>query len=133
VTASTASSPQPGFLLVSGGYIAAVLIATFIVIAILWFHTGSDEFFPQLFIIGCAYTFVYALPGFIAAVVAARALALSAWLFFTVAGGLNGLLALVFFDLSLLRDNLAFFVTAGGLAGGFAYWLVAYRQRRPAA
>ena len=133
MTVTTASSAQPGFLLVSGGYIAAVLTATLVVIAILWLHTGSNEFLFQLFIMGCAYTFVCALPGFIATVVAARVLALRAWFFFTVAGGLDGLLALVFFDLSLLRDSFAFFVAAGGLAGGLAYWLVAYRPRRAAA
>ena len=129
MTVTTASGTQPGFLLVSGGYVAAVLTATLVVIAILWLHTGSNEFLFQLFIMGCAYTFVCALPGFITTVVAARVLALRAWFFFTVAGGLDGLLALVFFDLSLLRDRFAFFVTAGGLAGGLAYWLLAHRLR----
>ena len=133
MNATTESSLQPGFLLVGGGYIAAVLTATLVVIAILWLHAGSDEFFFQLFIVGCAYTFVCALPGFIATVVTARVLALRAWFFFTVAGGLDGLLALVFFDLSLLRDSFAFFVVTGGLAGGLAYWLIAYRPRRAAA
>lgn len=135
MTVETTSPPdaQPGFLLLGGGYIAAVLTATSVVIAIMRLWSGSDEFFFQLFIMGSAYTFVCALPGFIATVTVARLLALRAWLFFTVAGGLDGLLSLVFFDNSLLRDTFVFFVLAGGLAGGFVYWLFAYRKQRAAA
>ncbi|WP_242223244.1 hypothetical protein [Shinella zoogloeoides] len=133
VATTSASGTQPGFLLIGGGYIAAVLTATLVVIAILWFHAGTDEFLFQLFIMGCAYTFVCALPGFIATVVIARLLALRTWIFFTLAGGLDGMLSLVFFDRSLLRDTFVVFVVAGGLAGGLIYWLIAYRRRHPAA
>lgn len=130
---ATAPSRQPGFLLVGGGYVAAVLTATLVVIAILWFHAGTDEFLFQLFIMGCAYTFICALPGFIATIVIARLLALRAWLFFAVAGGLDGLLSLMLLDRALLRDTFVVFVVAGGLAGGLVYRLVAYRPPRPAA
>lgn len=133
VETTSASNAQPGFLLVSGGYVAAVLTATSVVIAIMRLWSGSDEFFFQLFIMGCAYTFACALPGFIATVAIARLFALKAWLFFTIAGGLDGILALVFFDQSMLRDTFVFFVIAGGLAGGFVYWLFAYRRQRGAA
>lgn len=133
VATTPAPATQPGLLFISGGYVVAVLTASLIVTALLWLRAGSDEFLLQLFIMGCGYTFVCALPGFVATVVIARVLALRAWFFFTLAGGLDGILSLVFFDRSLLRDSFSFLVITGGLAGGLAYWLTACRPRCVAA
>ncbi|UNK39594.1 hypothetical protein MNR02_07755 [Shinella sp. H4-D48] len=123
-----AASGQPSFLLVALGYIAAVLTATTVVIFLLYFWAGASDGLFQIFLVGLAYTFGCALPGFIVAVVLARVLQMRAWLFFVIAGGIDGPLSLVFFDRSLLYDTFVFMILAGGLAGGLAYWLIAYRR-----
>jgi hypothetical protein len=124
-----AASGQPSFLLVALGYIAAVLTATTVVIFQLYFWAGASDGLFQIFLVGLAYTFGCALPGFIVTVVLARVLQMRAWLFFVIAGGIDGPFSLVFIDRSLLSDALAVMVLAGGLAGGLIYWLVAYYRR----
>ena len=129
---ATASAPgtQPDFLLVVGGYIAAVLIASGVVVTALATTAGSvDSVIFSVFFMGCAYTFACALPGFIATVLIARFFRLRAWLFFAVAGGLDGIAALWIFDRPGPSDDFTLMVVAGGLAGGLAYRLVAYRRR----
>ncbi|MCJ8148873.1 MULTISPECIES: hypothetical protein [Shinella] len=123
-----AASGQPSFLLVALGYIAAVLTATTVVIFLLYFWAGASDGLFQIFLVGLAYTLGCALPGFIVTVVLARVLQMRAWLFFVIAGGIDGPLSLVFFDRSLLYDTFVFMILAGGLAGGLAYWLIAYRR-----
>lgn len=130
---SSATSGQPGILFVALGYIAAVLTATTVVIGLMCFWAGADNGLFQIFLVGLAYTFGCALPGFIVTVVLARILQVRAWLFFVIAGGIDGPLSLVFFDRSLLDDTFVFMVLAGGLAGGLIYWLVGYYRRGGAA
>lgn len=130
VTAS-ASGGQPDFFLVVGGYIVAVTVASAVVVAALDMVAGGvNSIFFSVFFMGCAYTFSYALPGFIATVVIARYFRLRAWLFFTIAGGLDGIAALWILDRPGLgpSDDFVLTVIAGGLAGGLAYRLIAYRR-----
>lgn len=129
---ASASGTQPDFLFVVGGYIAAVLIASGVVVAALATTAeGVDSAILSFFFMGCAYTFAYALPGFIATVVIARCFRLRAWLFFTVAGGIDGIVALWIFDRPGPGPSHDFvlMVVAGGLAGGLVYRLIAYRRR----
>ncbi|UPA26064.1 hypothetical protein [Shinella oryzae] len=130
---SSATSGQPGILFVALGYIAAVLTATTVVIVLLYFWSGASDGLFEIFVVGLAYTFGCALPGFIVTVVLARVLQVRAWLFFVIAGGIDGPFSLVFIDRSLLSDALAVMVLAGGLAGGLIYWLVGYYRRGGAA
>ena len=123
---------RSGLLPVAGGYVAATVTASFVVSVILGLWAGTYEDFPRFFFMGCVYTFVCALPGFIATIAIAHRLNIRAWLFFTVAGGLDGILSLMFFDRSLLYDTFVSFVVAGGLAGGFVYWLAVFRFRSTA-
>jgi hypothetical protein len=130
---SSATSGQPGILFVALGYIAAVLTATTVVIVLLYFWSGASDGLFEIFVVGLAYTFGCALPGFIVTVVLARVLQVRAWLFFVIAGGIDGPFSLVFIDRSLLSDALAVMVLAGGLTGGLIYWLVGYYRRGGAA
>ncbi|MGD9476603.1 hypothetical protein [Shinella sp. G-2] len=131
-----ARSLHPGFLRIGGGYLLAVVTASLVVNALFaGLSTGSDEYLPSFLIIGCVYTFVCALPGFIATVLAARYLGFQNPVFFILAGGLDSILSLALFDgfvaseRLLLTDSFAFIAVAGGLAGGFVYWLAAHRLR----
>jgi len=129
VPVATDCDAQPGFLRVAGGYIAAVLIASAVVL--IAFGTPTDGYLKAFgFVLrGCALTFGFGLPGFIVTVVLARVLHLRQWPFFIIAGGLDGFVALYL----LLRQpppfEFGFMVVPGGMAGGFAYWLIAYRLR----
>ncbi|MFC6444147.1 hypothetical protein [Shinella zoogloeoides] len=140
--------PQPGFLLVCGGYIAAVLTASMISLALFSIMSVENLLRPLAFLLFTACTFVLALPGFIATVVGARLLALRTSHIFIIGGILNGFLSCMllflfaFFSSGRHSISVATFIPAliysfifmpGGLAGGLVYWLIAYRQRRPAA
>ena len=135
-----ASSPHPGLLRIGGGYLLAVVTASLVVNALFaGLSRGSDEYMPSFLIIGCVYTFVCALPGFIATVVAARSIGFQNPVFFVLARGLDSILSLAIFDRFvaserlLLTDSFAFIAAAGGLAGGLVYWLAGYRLRGPRA
>ncbi|WP_430439161.1 hypothetical protein [Shinella sp.] len=123
------SDAQPSFLRVTGGYIAAVLIASAIVLVA--FGTPTDGYLKafRFVFLGCALTFGFGLPGFIVTIVLARVLHLRQWPFFIIAGGLDGFVALYL----LLRQpppfDFCLMVVPGGMAGGLAYWLVAYHRR----
>jgi hypothetical protein len=138
-TSVSSANTQPGFLRVISGYLVAVLIASVVVIAMVGLPTGNERFLFQLFmmfIMGSAYTFVCALPGFVATVLIARAFDLRSWLFFILAGGLDGMVSVLLVDHFLLAvsgvspgSSLNFFAVVGGLSGGLAYRLIAYRLR----
>jgi hypothetical protein len=130
VATASASGTHPDFLFVVGGYIAAVLIASGVVVtALATTAGGTNSAIFSFFFMGCAYTFAYAFPGFIVTVVIARCFHLRAWLFFIIAGGLDGIVALWIFDRPRPRDDFTLMVVAGGMAGGLVYRLIAYRRR----
>lgn len=131
---SPESRAQPGFIIVVAGYIAAVAIASLVVVTALAAMAGGvDSRILAIFAMGCAYTFGCAFPGFVVTVLIAYCFRLRVWLFFVIAGGLDGILALAIFHRSIRTDSFALMVVAGGLAGGLVYWLLAYRLRRPSA
>ena len=129
------SGVQPGLLRVAGGYVVAVVLACLVVLLLLSMRAGAgpDSSIFGAFFVGCAFTFGYGMPGFIATVLISRYFNLQRQVFFIVAGGLDGVLSLAIFDLSMLRGDLILMVVAGGLAGGFIYWLIAHRPRQAAA
>ena len=131
-----ARTDHPGFLRIGGGYILAVLTASLVVNVLLAGMTGGiDDAFLSLFMVGCAFTFLCALPGFIATVLLARLSGFQRPAVFLLAGGLDSILSLAIFDRfwasesALLTESFALIAVAGGLAGGFAYWLLAHRLR----
>jgi hypothetical protein len=134
---------QPGLLRVCGGYLVAVFIASLVVIGIAGLPEGDDRLLFRFFmmvIMGYAYTFVCALPGFVATVLIARTLDLRGWVYFILAGGLDGMVSVLVVDHLLLSvsgispgSSLNFHSVVGGLAGGFAYRLVSYRLRHTSA
>nr|WP_298103636.1 hypothetical protein [uncultured Shinella sp.] len=129
------SGIQPGVLRVASGYVVAVVLACLVVFVLISIMTGGgpgSRIFLAFFV-GCAFTFGYGLPGFIAIVLISRYFNLQKQVFFIVAGGLDGALSLVIFDSSMPRAAVFLTVIAGGLAGGLVYWLIAYRLRRAAA
>lgn len=138
MTAETTPAPgaQPGFLRIGGGYLLAVLTASLVVnVLFALLSNGMDDAFLPLFVVGCAYTFICALPGFIATVLIARGAGIQRPVFFILAGGLDSILSLWIFDnfgasdSGMLKDSFVFIAVAGGLAGGFTYWLLAHRLR----
>jgi hypothetical protein len=146
------------FWLIVLGYAAAVLAATFVTL-IVFFIIGSTNstagqgvfvFVKSIFAavpFGAIMTAVYGFPGWLAAMCVGLWGRISARWFYIIAGGLNGIVAIIIFSLfdspfslntnPVLRlprfeDIIAIYVPCfvGGLAGGLMYWLIAGRHSR---
>lgn len=131
--------------LIFAGYVVAVAIATIVTVALLFtpavlssgLSDAADT--PAIMLVGFFWTFVCALPGFVAAIVLGERHAWRHWLAYAVAGLLNVVPAFAIFggltgSLSGLTE-LVLCAFPGGFAGGGAYWAGAGRfvaARRPA-
>ncbi|MCR6499599.1 hypothetical protein MUO32_11185 [Shinella sp. CPCC 101442] len=123
-----ASGIEPRFSIIAGSYFVAVVVASLVVVTSLAITVGIDPSLSLAFVFGCAVTFAYGLPGFIATVLISRCFHLRGWRFFIIAGGLDGVLSMAIFDYNMPKpDKFFFLVILGGLAGGFIYRLLAYR------
>lgn len=82
-------------------------------------------------------TFVTALPGFLLALLFSTAMWQPNWLYFSLAGLVNVMLAIWLFSFSgrLFGNtaetiNFALHCMPGGFLGGLTFWLVAYRLEK---
>lgn len=122
-------TPHP--VKIIGGYFCATLTAT-LVAAFLLMGVDGAEFLP-LVVIGGIYVVASGLPGFVATVVAAQRFGWTGWLPFTVAGGLNAVLAWLLVGaatgdgIGLSPNGMLLASVRAGAAGGVAYWWFAYR------
>jgi hypothetical protein len=137
---------------VGAGYVAAVFVASLVVLAITLFFAslfaGND---PELFgnrvtefaglvLVGMIITFLAALPGFVVAVWLSLTRHWTRWWRFALAGGIDSIVAITLFNTffgggPVMPIGLVLPTLPGGLAGGLVYWLVAGRfmRRRAAA
>jgi hypothetical protein len=127
------------------GYLAAVFVATLVVIAItfsfasLFADNNSEPFgdrvteFAGFVLAGMVITFLAALPGFLVVVWLSLSRRWSQWWRFTLAGGADAVVAITLFNIvssgggSIIPVGLILPTLPGGLAGGAVYWLVAGR------
>lgn len=134
------------------GYLAAVIASVFVTLAAMFIaaaiESGGSSMAGALgelgstVVAGLMITFPFALPGFLVALVLSLALRWRGWLSFTLAGGLDAMLALFLFNgfggqpMGMLNAGLTLACVLGGLAGGLVYWQVTGRVsaswRRPA-
>lgn len=123
--------PLPAPVLHTVGYLASVLAATVVSSIVLNGLMKDFQFFFITLMIAGMYVSVTAIPGFALTLFLAHGFGRRDWLYFTIAGGLNGVLSLVLLMLAVgdmpNRMLLASSVT-GGLFGGLAYWWVAQRR-----
>ncbi|MEP9387306.1 hypothetical protein [Mesorhizobium sp. KR9-304] len=129
---------------VAGGYLAAVFVATLVVIAItlsfasLFAGNDPEPFgnrameFAGFVLAGMVITFATALPGFLVVVWLSLSLRWNRWWRFALAGGIDAVVAIGLFNIfsggaSLVPVGLVLPTLPGGLAGGAIYWLVAGR------
>ena len=124
----------PGFFWIAGGYACAVSTSALCAALIMSFTGDGGGLFMSWLTIGGLYIALGGLPGFVATVLLARKWGWQGWLFFTLAGAVNALVAWVvvgtLMGMSMSHDQgelLAASVRAGA-AGGVAYWWFAYRS-----
>lgn len=130
--------------IVTGGYLVAVAIA--VTAAVFLFVTLSalldqarpgsvDRWWNDLIlflIFGGAYTLMFAWPGFVVAIMIARASLWTHWRNYAFAGAANAILSHVllamFFGSALFEEPLLVLCSVGGgFVGGAAYWWAAGR------
>lgn len=129
---------NPTLWQIAAGYICAVLGAALTTsIAMMMWDAGAPN--PVgVFLISGAFIGTAGLPGFFATVVLARHFSWRGWLPFTLAGGVNALLALgiVGYGFGPLLQNdyeLLQVCLRGGIAGGVCYWWAVYGKSWSAA
>lgn len=112
-----------GFLL---GYGVAVVVAALAtIICMNGGMIGGSDFLGML-MVGMIYTASFGAPGFVLAMFLAWQQKTAGWLFFTVAGALNGILAvLLTVPMGQGLIGVLPFAIPGGAAGGLAFWPVA--------
>jgi len=126
------------------GYLAAVFVATLVVIAITFScasnfaGNNSGPFGDRVMemigfvLAGMTITFAAALPGFLVVVWLSLSRRWSQWWQFTLAGGADAIVAITLFNIvsggsSIIPVGLILPTLPGGLAGGVVYWLGAGR------
>jgi hypothetical protein len=130
---TTQSRPSAGWLEVIFCPAAAAAMATGSTMFVS--EPGSAGSFTMLVTIGFVYIVFSGLPGFATAVFVARCFRIRHWAFFTVADGLNAMLAWLLvggFEVvfAIFDDGLMLASLAGSLVGGFVYWLAAEHSAR---
>jgi hypothetical protein len=135
-----------GFVgLICAGYIVAVIAATVVTVFFYVLPTvlpdagrfGSFYAFasdlPGMLGIGFFWTFMFAWPGFIVAIILIERRALHRPLTYSIAGMLNVIPSLALFSgfvgSPFGLGGLVLAAFPGGLSGGYAYWLLAGRIR----
>ena len=140
-------------VLISAGYCVAVAAATVVTVVLMLapaalpddgargsFFRTMTEIAPAMLLIGFFWTFLCALPGFVAAIALGERSRWRGWKIYSVAGFFHVVPSLaVFGALSgspLEMPGMMAAAFPGGLAGGAAYWAGAGRfvaaRRRPA-
>lgn len=121
---------------VVGGYLLSAVAAAVTAASILSAaQSGSAGSFAVLVTIGFFYIAFSGLPGFATAIFVARRFRFRHWAFFTVAGGINAILAWMLMGgmkavVVMSGDMLLLASLVGGLVGGFAYWFAAEYSAR---
>jgi hypothetical protein len=139
--------------LIFAGYCVAVAAATVVTVVLMLaptalpndgargsFFRTMTEIAPAMLLIGFFWTFLCALPGFVAAVALGERARWRGWKIYSVAGFFNVMPSLIAFGAlagsPLEMPGMIAAAFPGGLAGGAAYWLGGGRfvaaRRRPA-
>lgn len=138
------SRRHPPLLLVAAGYLAAVIVAVFVTVFLIFgtpFFQGETgattpgellSELPSILAMGFAWTFPCALPGFIVAIALGEKLRWKSWLPYAIAGFVNAAPALAIFAtfIGSISDATGMIVSSfpGGFVGGTAYWFAAGRH-----
>jgi len=130
--------------IIAAGYLVAVIVATVVTVLIYttpmalpdqgaigsiygWWHEAAP-----FFSVGSFYTFVFALPGFIAAVAIGERFKWNGWGKYSLAGAIDAVAAHILMEMYFsngLMDMIPLILASiiGGFAGGAAYWYAAGR------